>query len=70
MSFDNATTSKNRPTRVDVRTSSIRIPVVVRMTRPGRFHKKKAMSPPNGPARLNAVEMTSCVLVGPGRPYN
>ena len=34
----------------------------------GKFHKKNASKPPNGPARLNAVDITSCVLVGPGKP--
>mmetsp|Transcript_54927 Transcript_54927/g.133395 ORF Transcript_54927/g.133395 Transcript_54927/m.133395 type:complete len:205 (-) Transcript_54927:66-680(-) len=47
---------------------TINTPHTVKMMRPGKFHRKNAMRPPSGPARLNAVEMTNCVDVGPGRP--
>ncbi len=53
---------------LSVRTASMSTPHKVSTTRPGRFHNNNAMSPPKGPARLSAVEITSCVLVGPGRP--
>mmetsp|Transcript_24423 Transcript_24423/g.55733 ORF Transcript_24423/g.55733 Transcript_24423/m.55733 type:complete len:246 (+) Transcript_24423:1205-1942(+) len=46
----------------------MRTPHVVRTTSPGRFHRKNARSPPGMPACEVAVEITSCVDVGPGSP--
>jgi hypothetical protein len=46
----------------------IKIPQMVKTTKPGKFHRKKAKMPPHGPARDSAVEMTNWVLVGPGKP--